>query len=383
MILRVVSVKLDQVSKIFVRSDKSLVHALDHLELEVNPGELLILLGPSGCGKTSALRLIAGLENPSSGSVQMEGKSMAQVLPQDRKVAMVFQSDALYPHMTAYQNMAFGLKLRGLSKSETDSIVIETASLLEVSHCLKQLPETLSGGERKRVALGRATVLKPDVFLLDEPLSNLEPDLRSRLRFQIKQLHRKLGCTVILVTHDQAEALSLGDRIAVMKAGRILQVGIPSEVYRRPANVFVAQFLGMPPMNLIQGFLERKGPDLVFTESDESNHGFQFSLSANSQLLPDGMDRRGVVLGFRPENGVLCSKDHPKKKGDVELVSCDFLGFETIWHVRTLLNNLVIRRNDEPSFEVGSKCGFQIPSEAMVWFDLKTGQAIPHLTGMD
>ena len=225
------------------------VRAVAAIDLEVLPGELMVLVGPSGCGKSTLLRLVAGLEAPTAGEVWIGGRCVDDVAPGDRDVAMVFQSYALYPHMTVAQNLGFGLRVRGAGRDEIEARVRRTAGLLGLGELLGRRPGQLSGGQRQRVALGRAMVRDPGVFLFDEPLSNLDAGLRLRTRDEIAALHRRLGTTMLFVTHDQIEALSLGQRVAVMDRGRIQQVGTPHEVYRRPANLFVAGFLGSPPIN--------------------------------------------------------------------------------------------------------------------------------------
>ena len=239
---------LEGVTKIFRGEDGQTVRAVERVTLAVEDGELLALVGPSGCGKTTMLRLIAGLETPDEGTVSLDGKVVNGLEPKDRDVAMVFQSHALFPHLTAFENLAFGLRLRGVARIEITRRVSETAELLGVVNCLKRKPAELSGGERQRVALGRALVRGPQVLLLDEPLSNLDAPLRRELRRELVRLHRELSLTALLVTHDQAEALALGQRVAVMNRGVIEQTATPSELRARPATPFVAQFLDPSPI---------------------------------------------------------------------------------------------------------------------------------------
>jgi multiple sugar transport system ATP-binding protein len=236
-------VELQNLSKIFCQKKGEEVHAVRHLNLSIAAGELLVLVGPSGCGKTTTLRLIAGLEEPSSGTITINETAVNQVPPQDRDVAMVFQRDALYPHMTVFQNMAFGLTLRRVAKAEIETRVNSTAEMLGIAPLLHRHPRALSGGERQRAALGRAIVRRPKILLLDEPLSHLDAPMRAQLRAEIIQLHRELCATILYVTHDQAEALALGQRIAVMKDGALQQVGDPPTLQTQPANSFVADFL--------------------------------------------------------------------------------------------------------------------------------------------
>src|SRR5213594_3674097 len=241
-------VVLDHVTKVF--DDQ--VMAVDDLTLTVGDGEFIILVGPSGCGKTTALRMLAGLEKVTSGRIAIDGRVINDVSPRDRDIAMVFQNYALYPHMTVFRNLAFGLRQRKVPSHEIDRRVHEVSEILGLDDLLKRRPAQLSGGQRQRVAMGRALVREPKAFLLDEPLSNLDAKLRVQMRAELKRIHQRLGITTIYVTHDQVEAMTLGDRIVVMSNGRVQQIGRPQEVYRHPANLFVAGFIGSPPMNLIR-----------------------------------------------------------------------------------------------------------------------------------
>src|SRR5262245_16749134 len=240
-------VLLKQVSKVFAKTV-----AVENIDLDVADRQFLVLVGPSGCGKTTVLRLIAGLEEPTSGDIYIDGRRVNDVAPKDRNIAMVFQNYALYPHMNVYKNLAIGLKLRKFAKDEIDRRVREAADILGLNELLERKPAALSGGERQRVAMGRAIVRKPDLFLFDEPLSNLDAKLRIKMRAEIKQLHARLQITVIYVTHDQVEAMTLADQIVVMNRGVIMQRGAPLEVYSQPKNIFVAGFIGAPSMNFLK-----------------------------------------------------------------------------------------------------------------------------------
>src|SRR5438034_7422948 len=242
-------VVLDHVTKVF--DDQ--VMAVDDLTLTVGDGEFIILVGPSGCGKTTALRMLAGLEKVTSGRIAIDGRVINDVSPRDRDIAMVFQNYALYPHMTVFRNLAFGLRQRKVPSREIDRRVHEVSEILGLEDLLKRPPAQLSGGRRQRVAMGRALVREPKAFLLDEPLSNLDAKLRVQMRAELKRIHQRLGITTIYVTHDQVEAMTLGDRIVVMSNGRVQQIGPPQEVYSAPRNLFVAGFIGSPPMNLLRG----------------------------------------------------------------------------------------------------------------------------------
>ncbi|MEJ8838140.1 ABC transporter ATP-binding protein [Ramlibacter sp. AN1133] len=271
--------------------------ALENLNLEIADKEFLVLLGPSGCGKSTTLNMIAGLEDVSDGNLRFDTEVMNTVPPHKRDVAMVFQSYALYPHKTVYDNIAFGLKMRKFDKAEIDRRVRDAARRLEIVPLLERRPDQLSGGQRQRVALGRAMVRQPQVFLMDEPLSNLDAALRISMRAEIKQLHQAMQTTFVYVTHDQAEALTLADRIVVMRAGVVQQIGSPDAIYERPANMFVASFLGNPPINFLQGRLGQTPSGLVFR-----NGGTTFTLPAEAASKLSGYDGREVVLGVRAED---------------------------------------------------------------------------------
>lgn len=281
-------VELKSLSKIF--GDRRVVESID---LVVEDGELLVLVGPSGCGKTTTLRLIAGLEQATSGEIRIGDRNVNGVRPKDRNVAMVFQDYALYPHMTVAKNLAYGLKVRRVDSREIERRVREAAEVLDLTRLLDRKPARLSGGEQQRVALGRAIVRDPDVFLLDEPLSNLDARMRDTMRRELSRLHQRLQATMIHVTHDQVEAMMLGDRVAVMNDGRIHQVGTPLEIYRNPANQFVAGFIGSPPMNFLSGRVELRGglSRVVFE-----------SVSLDVPVPAEVDDGSLLTVGVRPED---------------------------------------------------------------------------------
>ena len=287
------SVTLEGISKIYPGD----VYAVRDLDLEIRDGEFLVLVGPSGCGKSTTLRMIAGLETISEGTLKIGDRVVNDVHPRDRDIAMVFQNYALYPHMTVEQNMSFALKMRKTPKAEIRERVAWAAEMLGLSDLLKRKPKALSGGQRQRVALGRAIVRKPAVFLFDEPLSNLDAKLRVETRAEIKRLHRQLGTTTIYVTHDQEEAMTLGDRVVVMCDGLKRQSDSPLETYRHPADSFVASFLGMPPMNFFAGYLEQSDGHLWFTNEDA-----RLRLDDAPQEWLAGESKRPVVAGIRPES---------------------------------------------------------------------------------
>jgi sn-glycerol 3-phosphate transport system ATP-binding protein len=296
----VADIGLDNMTKQFPGGTR----ALDDFCLSVPDGEFLVLVGPSGCGKTTALRLIAGLDKPTSGKIRIGERVVNGVSARDRDIAMVFQNYALYPHMTIYRNLAFGLKERRTPKREIDRRVREMSSILSLDDLLKRRPAQLSGGQRQRVAMGRALVRESKVFLLDEPLSNLDAKLRVQMRAELKRLHHRVGITTVYVTHDQVEAMTLADRVVVMSAGRVQQIGSPQDVYRRPANLFVAGFIGSPAMNLLRG--QARGSVITAGE-----------LSFRREGVPDGE----VVVGIRPEALVPGAADGaPALTLEVELV---------------------------------------------------------------
>lgn len=286
------SVKLEHVTKIY---DKNVIAAKD-VNIEIQDKEFMVLVGPSGCGKSTTLRMIAGLEDITSGNIYIGDRLVNDVPPKDRDIAMVFQNYALYPHMTVYENMAFGLKLRKYPKKEIDQRVNEAAEILEIKELLNRKPKALSGGQRQRVAVGRAIVRKPKVFLFDEPLSNLDAKLRVQMRTEISKLHNRLETTMIYVTHDQMEAMTMGDRIVVMKDGNVHQIDTPLNLYHRPINKFVAGFIGSPSMNFMTGVIRDQG-SLIF---DEGRIQLFIPEKFQSKLRP--FVGRPIVFGIRPEN---------------------------------------------------------------------------------
>lgn len=273
--------------------------AVKDFNLEIADKEFIIFVGPSGCGKSTTLRMIAGLEDITSGELYIDGKLMNDVEPKDRDIAMVFQNYALYPHMTVYDNMAFGLKLRKMPKDEIDRLVQEAAKILDLSHLLDRKPKALSGGQRQRVAMGRAIVRNPKVFLMDEPLSNLDAKLRVQMRIEISKLHENLGATIIYVTHDQTEAMTLGTRIVVMKDGVIQQVDTPQNLYNTPCNLFVAGFIGSPQMNFMDAVVNVAGNDVTLSIG---NHVLRVPENKKKALIDGGYNGKTVVVGIRPED---------------------------------------------------------------------------------
>ena len=292
-------VVFDHVTRIYPGNDKP---SVDNLNLDIKDGEFLVLVGPSGCGKSTTLRMLAGLEEVNKGRIFIGGKDVTTMQPKDRDIAMVFQNYALYPHMTVADNMGFALKIAGTPKDEIRKRVEEAAKILDLTEFLDRKPKALSGGQRQRVAMGRAIVRKPKVFLMDEPLSNLDAKLRVQTRTQIAALQRQLGVTTLYVTHDQTEALTMGDRIAVIKLGKLQQVGAPTELYDRPANVFVAGFIGSPSMNL-------NTHPVVNGKAKIGDDTIDLPAEAVNKLTPE--DGGKIVVGFRPEDGSLAAPNEP------------------------------------------------------------------------
>jgi multiple sugar transport system ATP-binding protein len=332
------------------------VAALRGFDLVAEDGELLVLVGPSGCGKTTALRTAAGLEDVSEGTIRIGGRDVTRLLPADRNVAMVFQSYALFPHLSVAENIGFGLRARRVARPEARERVDAAARVVGCDDLLERRPHELSGGERQRVALARALVREPDVFLLDEPLSNLDAQLRVEMRAELRRLHDRLAATMVYVTHDQVEALTLGDRVAVLSDGVLQQVGRPDDVYRRPVNRFVATFLGTPAMNLLRATLAdgrlRAGP-------------FAFE-------VPPGVGERELEVGIRPEHVALVADGAPAV---VELV--ETAGNETFLHLNADGQRLVARTGPDQRPAVGSTVavGVSVPGRVHV-FDAESGEAL-------
>jgi multiple sugar transport system ATP-binding protein len=301
------SLRLKQISKRF--GD---VVALSKVDLDINEGEFCVLLGPSGCGKSTLLQIVAGLTSQDEGSVLVDNKPVDHLSPRDRDVAMVFQNYALYPHMTVAQNLGFGLRMRGIHKDTIWKRITETASLLGIEDLLRRRPRELSGGQRQRVAMGRALVRKPKLFLLDEPLSNLDARLRINVRLELMRLHQQIQGTILYVTHDQVEAMTLGDKVVVMREGRIHQIDRPETIYGRPADTFVASFIGSPAMNLFKGNLVRAKKQLIFQSTD-------FSL--NLQDIPSSFKQSTVEVGIRPEDIEVVRSPENAFRAEVDMIS--------------------------------------------------------------
>jgi multiple sugar transport system ATP-binding protein len=334
----------------------SAVEVLKRIDIDVAPGEFLILVGPSGCGKSTLLNIIAGLEDPTEGELRIAGKNVVGVAPAQRDIAMVFQSYALYPTMSVADNIGFALEMRKVPKEQREKRIAEVAAMLQISHLLDRRPAQLSGGQRQRVAMGRALARDPQLFLFDEPLSNLDAKLRVEMRAEIKRLHQVSGITSVYVTHDQIEAMTLGSRIAVMKDGILQQIGTPDEIYRTPANTYVASFIGSPTMNFIPGQLQGTG--------DAS----RFVFAGGTLELP-GPVQGDVTLGQRPEH-IHLSEDAPWR-GEVSLV--EPTGADTYVVVKTEVGAITVRAPANTKLQVGQTIGLTVSSRHNNWFHTTSG----------
>ncbi|TLZ02628.1 MAG: sn-glycerol-3-phosphate ABC transporter ATP-binding protein UgpC [Gammaproteobacteria bacterium] len=364
-------VELDRVRKAYGGGQVAVADAT----FEAADGELIVLVGPSGCGKSTLLRIIAGLESPTSGTVSIGGRIVNEVAPKDRDVAMVFQSYALYPHMTVAENLGFSLKLRGHSREALARRVRESAEVLGLAGLLERLPRELSGGQRQRVALGRALVRDPAVFLLDEPLSNLDAKLRAGVRTEIARLHRRLGATMIYVTHDQIEAMTLGQRIVVLDRGELQQIDTPMRVYERPANLFVAGFIGSPAMNFLRGRIVRQDGlqlELGFARVHLANSG-----GTGGELAP--LVGAEVVAGLRPEDLRLAAEARtparePRLRAVLELI--EPVGNEAFLNTRAGDTELLLRVSPHSLPAPGAEVTLTFSPERLHLFDPETGRRV-------
>ena len=354
------------------------VTAVSDFNLEVKDKEFLVLVGPSGCGKTTTLRMIAGLEEISEGELFIGDRLVNDVAPKDRKIAMVFQNYALYPHMSVYENMAFGLKLNKTPKEEIKRRVEEAARILDITHLLDRKPKALSGGQKQRVALGRAIVRNPMVFLLDEPLSNLDAKLRATMRTELTKLHNRVGTTFVYVTHDQVEAMTMATRIVVMKDGLIQQVDTPQNLYDSPVNIFVAGFIGTPQMNFINGSLEKKGDDVYF--NFENNAIKLPAEKANNPALADYIGKE-VIAGLRPE----CIHDEPMQLAALADSSVDafvdvteLMGAEIYLYLNIGETNLIARVSSRSQSRAGDNIKVAFDTSRLHIFDKDTERCIVH-----
>ena len=354
-------VVLENLYKIYAGEKGREVSAVEDVCLTIEDQEFMVFVGPSGCGKTTTLRMIAGLEEITRGNILIDGKRVNDTAPKDRDIAMVFQNYALYPHMTVYKNMAFGLELRGYPKAEIETRVQEAAQMLGLTkEMLERRPKALSGGQRQRVALGRAIVRKPKVFLFDEPLSNLDAKMRVQMRTEISKLHQRLATTMIYVTHDQVEAMTMGDRICMMKDGTIQQVATPLEIYNQPANMFVAAFIGSPPMNFFAGTVVEKAGRLSFVETTKDNSGDGICLAVTDEQAAKlaSWKQKKVFFGIRPEDlqdRVVATNPHPGHILRAQLEVTEPMGAETYFYLTTGTHSFIARSPGQIHEEVGKK----------------------------
>jgi len=379
--------------------------AVDDISFTVRDKEFMVIVGPSGCGKSTLLRMIAGLEDISEGVLRIDGNRMNELSPKDRDIAMVFQNYALYPHMTVYDNLAFGLKLKHFSKTDIRSRVMQTAELLEIEELLHRKPKLLSGGQRQRVAIGRAIIRRPKIFLFDEPLSNLDAKLRTQMRIELQKLHRKIDATMVYVTHDQTEAMTLGDRIAVLNKGQLMQLDTPMHLYNNPANKFVAGFIGSPSMNFLKGVIRDTGSII------RDNDGYYFDHESGScsislgSTVPEQVKNyigRPVLLGVRPENILLCEEDagrlpdrrihdarihdaqiHDAQIHDARIPDCrltviavENMGNEQLIYLALADQTVIARRPPLGSIAAGAVVGIRLMPDHIYYLDEANGLVI-------
>nr|WP_131667890.1 sn-glycerol-3-phosphate ABC transporter ATP-binding protein UgpC [Psychrobacter pygoscelis] len=356
--------------------------AIKAADLSIDSGEFVVIVGPSGCGKSTLLRMVAGLESITGGDLVLEGKRVNDLSPSERDIAMVFQNYALYPHMTVFDNMAYGLKIRKMDNAEIRERVEQTAEILGLDHLLERKPKQLSGGQRQRVAMGRAIVRQPKLFLFDEPLSNLDAKLRVQMRLEMQSIHKRLGITSLYVTHDQVEAMTLAQRIVILNGGNVEQVGTPDEIYNQPATTFVAEFIGSPPMNLLpvtlntadEVMLEGQNTPLVLDNASALLH------SANTHQVAMNSP---VWLGVRPEQLHLIAEDNsapqPSKqvRFTAQIEMKELLGAEVLMYLTLQSQTIILRcASDEvaASYRVGDSCCVGFDDAAIYWFDKETGK---------
>lgn len=372
-------VLIEDLVKIYPERKGPGVRAVNNINLEIEDREFMVLVGPSGCGKSTTLRMIAGLEEITDGTISIDGRVINNVLPKDRDIAMVFQNYALYPHMSVYDNMAFGLKLRKFPKNEIESRVKDAAAILGIENLLERKPKALSGGQRQRVAVGRAIVRKPKVFLFDEPLSNLDAKMRVSTRTEISKLHARLATTMIYVTHDQVEAMTMGDRITVMKDGDIMQVAEPLTLYNEPANMFVAGFIGSPPMNFFHGTLESGGNHLTFVEKNTTGRIVRIEL--NDVLSRRGANHVGkpIVFGIRPEDvqdALTLGESDPARTASIDVEVAEPMGHETNLYLDTGAHSFIARVRSDHRFDTGKPLDIVFDVESAHLFDGETEAAL-------
>ena len=373
-------VVLKDLSKVYAGSGKSPpFEAVQGINLEVRDKEFMVLVGPSGCGKSTTLRMIAGLEEITSGEIAIEGRRVNDLEPKDRDIAMVFQSYALYPHMSVFDNMAFGLKLKRVPKAEIHKRVMIAAEILGIESLLDRKPKALSGGQRQRVAVGRAIVRDPTVFLFDEPLSNLDAKMRVSMRTELSKLHSRLGVTMIYVTHDQVEAMTMGDRICVMNDGRIMQVAEPLDLYNSPENIFVAGFIGSPPMNFFRGRLIEDQRGTCFAERNQDGPSVRLALSSRLADLADSYLGKEIVLGIRPEDiadADSLSGGSKQSCGTARVEVCEPMGAETFLYLNSGGHDFIARVQSGERYAVGQHVKLSFDVDKTHLFDPETERAL-------
>lgn len=369
-------VSLEHISKIYPREKKkdAVSQAIDDISFTVQDKEFLVIVGPSGCGKSTLLRMIAGLEEISEGTLTIDGKRMNNLDPSNRDIAMVFQNYALYPHMTVYDNMAFGLRLKNFKKTEIRERVMQTAQLLEMEEVLDRKPKTLSGGQRQRVAIGRAIIRRPKVFLFDEPLSNLDAKLRSQMRIELQKLHHEINATMIYVTHDQTEAMTLGNRIAVLNKGKLMQLDTPLHLYNNPDNKFVAGFIGSPTINFITGSIQNQNGYFFIHESADC----KISLGT---LLPAALENQvgnRIQIGIRPEHIVLCEDENNANAPDctLQVTAYENMGNEQLVYLALSNQTLIVRRAPRETVDVGKAKDVRFLSDKIIYMNEDNGKVI-------
>ncbi len=346
---------------------------INDLSFTIQDREFVVIVGPSGCGKSTSLRMIAGLEEISDGIIRIGDRVINDVLPKDRDIAMVFQNYALYPHMNVYKNMAFGLMLRKVDSAEIDRRVKKAADILGIENLLMRKPKQLSGGQRQRVAVGRAIVREPSVFLFDEPLSNLDAKMRVQMRSEIRKLHHQLLATMVYVTHDQVEAMTMGDRIVILKDGLLQQEGPPLQIYKKPSNVFVAGFIGSPAMNFLSGSLSHNGTQSAHFKSD----GLELTIPASVMQQFALPSQRDLILGIRPEDLRIAGTPDPSAgsiSGSIELVEAT--GSETLVHVRTDQQSLVARLSPDVDVREGESVTIGFDFSRIHLFDTASSRSL-------
>jgi multiple sugar transport system ATP-binding protein len=389
------AIKIKDVGKIYPNGTR----ALEDVNIEINDGEFVVLVGPSGCGKTTLLRMVAGLEDITEGEISIGEKVVNEVAPKDRDIAMVFQNYALYPHMSVYDNMAFSLKLRKLPKEEIDKKVKDAAKTLEISELLDRKPKALSGGQRQRVAMGRAIVRNPEAFLMDEPLSNLDAKLRVQMRAELGQLHTQLETTTLYVTHDQVEAMTMGDRVAVIRKGELQQIDTPREIYLYPKNIFVAGFIGSPSMNFVYADVKISGK-----KAELSFAGETINCDGESAKKLEKMDGEQIVLGIRPEafeDSIYAKDSEYSESIDIKVTLLEQLGSDSYIHfykdikpvqteaIEEILadegedisvlgdeTKFIARINPNSTVKEGEEIKLSIDSSKLHFFDPTTGNAL-------